>query len=139
MLFFLQNSTIQNALRTVDVPYIEPERCRLISDYGTLILDGMICAGYFSGKLDACQGDSGGPLVCENRLVGVVSWGISCAKPLKPGVYTNVRHYKQWILQQYKRYNVTVLPSFSSASHPMQLMLLHYFLLSIVILMMTKY
>ena len=43
------------------------------------------------------QGDSGGPLVCNNYFEGIVSWGISCANPYFPGVYTKVRNYVKWI------------------------------------------
>lgn len=57
--------------------------CRL--SYGTQILKGMICAGYVMGGVDACQGDSGGPLICQDKLVGVVSWGTGCAQPGFPG------------------------------------------------------
>ena len=66
------------------------------------ILDGMICAGFEQGRIDTCQGDSGGPLVRSTRqrfeLAGVVSWGEDCAKPKRPGIYTDTFHYLDWIL-----------------------------------------
>ena len=43
-----------------------------------------------------------GPLVKKgtNELVGVVSWGsLPCAGEEKPGVYTNVANYYNWINQ----------------------------------------
>ena len=49
------------------------------------------------GGSDACYGDSGGGLVCDNVLVGVVSFGKSCALADYPGVYTEVQHYAAWI------------------------------------------
>lgn len=56
----------------------------------------MLCAAGVNSAgqvIDACQGDSGGPLVAGDgpaaRLVGVVSWGESCASRY-PGVYTRV-------------------------------------------------
>lgn len=51
------------------------------------------------------QGDSGGPFVCEDsisrtprwRLCGIVSWGTGCALAQKPGVYTKVSDFREWI------------------------------------------
>ncbi|XP_073070514.1 serine protease 29-like isoform X1 [Manis javanica] len=67
-----------------------------------IIQDDMLCAG--SEGRDSCYGDSGGPLVCRVKgawqLVGVVSWGNSCAQSGFPGVYARVPTYVPWIRRQ---------------------------------------
>ena len=55
--------------------------------------------------LDTCQGDSGGPLITEveNKkqiLVGVTSFGISCALPSLPGIYTKISGIQPWLNKQ---------------------------------------
>merc|ERR1719339_775746 len=70
-------------------------------EYGFLMREDMLCAGE-EGK-DSCSGDSGGPLVCplgeaeSPVLAGVTSWGQGCGRPGKPGVYTEVSYFYDWI------------------------------------------
>lgn len=88
-------------LRQGKVLLLSHDVCQDKDYYGSLITGNMFCAGRPDWSQDACEGDSGGPLVCEvaNRLylVGIVSWGEGCAKEFRPGVYTTVVNYNQWI------------------------------------------
>lgn len=84
------------------VAYIESDFCQKAYDVQHLVVDeSMFCAGFEGvGGTDSCQGDSGGPIVANNVQYGVVSWGLNCADPLYPGVYTSVAHARKWIFEQ---------------------------------------
>nr|XP_020855463.1 transmembrane protease serine 11E-like isoform X2 [Phascolarctos cinereus] len=91
-----------NRLQQVKVNIIDTKTCNEPQAYNNAITPGMICAGYLEGGKDACQGDSGGPMVSSNSrdiwyLYGIVSWGDECAEPNKPGVYTRVTAFRNWI------------------------------------------
>nr|XP_005556541.2 coagulation factor XI isoform X2 [Macaca fascicularis] len=94
---------IQNTLQKAKIPLVTNDECQ--KRYrGHKITHKMICAGYREGGKDACKGDSGGPLSCKHNevwhLVGITSWGEGCAQRERPGVYTNVLEYVDWILEK---------------------------------------
>uniref|UniRef100_A0A6J0V2N5 Serine protease 56 n=1 Tax=Pogona vitticeps TaxID=103695 RepID=A0A6J0V2N5_9SAUR len=74
-----------------------------------LFTNAMFCAGYLSGGIDSCQGDSGGPLTCWDPLSeryvlhGITSWGDGCGERGKPGVYTRVATFTDWIQKQMEK------------------------------------
>jgi secreted trypsin-like serine protease len=82
----------QRYLLHATVPFVDDATCA--NAYSDLDAAGEICAGLMdTGGVDTCQGDSGGPMVSEVAPgqyveVGIVSWGEGCARPGKPGVYT---------------------------------------------------
>ncbi|XP_077303190.1 serine protease 33-like [Lithobates pipiens] len=91
-------------LQEVMVPLIDLNTCQAMQESAgstSHIQYDQICAGYKDGGKDSCQGDSGGPLVCKVQgiwyQVGVVSWGMGCAEPNFPGVYTLVTAHQAWI------------------------------------------
>jgi len=84
-------------LQTVNVFTITNPQCEVHYTKNGEVTDAMLCAKSYSGG-DACYGDSGGPFVNDNdELIGVVSWGKSCAKSQWPGVYARISSAINWI------------------------------------------
>uniref|UniRef100_A0A6I8RK46 Peptidase S1 domain-containing protein n=1 Tax=Xenopus tropicalis TaxID=8364 RepID=A0A6I8RK46_XENTR len=110
-----------NTLQELAVPLIDNQQCNTLlqtpSSTGQsssfVILNDMLCAGYIDGSKDSCQGDSGGPLVCTQNsrwyLVGAVSFGEGCGQPNRPGVYTRLTTYYDWILSYAPEVSANIL------------------------------
>lgn len=97
-------------LMQVGVPTVNSNQlARMYAPQGIRIdPKAMLGAGYAQGGKDSCQGDSGGPLVMQGpagyKLQGITSFGVGCARPGLPGVYTRVSNYIPWIHQQIQAY-----------------------------------
>lgn len=89
-----------SSLQEAGVRLIPQDACQKPDVYGNYVTADMICAG-LNSCVDACQGDSGGPLACARDdvsfLYGIISWGDGCGRTNKPGVYTRVMNYMDWI------------------------------------------
>ena len=97
----MQWSDVQSSkLMEVELPLVGEQACREAYPDAT-IDDRTLCAGMRRGREYSCQGDGGGPLVVRDDdtwvQAGIVSWGVSCAKPGKYGVYTRVGAFADWI------------------------------------------
>ncbi len=125
-------AALSNQLREAYVPRVADSTCGQGDYYGSEFDPAtMVCAGFDAGGVDTCQGDSGGPLAAstqtpppssENdpsqwRLVGVTSWGIGCALPKKPGVYSRVAApgIRNWILGTPSQFQLDVTTAGSGA------------------------
>lgn len=90
-------------LMEAKVELFSEKRCKKDEEYVKRLTENMFCAGSPSWERDACQGDSGGPLLCQVNdrmfLFGVISWGKGCADENRPGVYTKITNYNNWIAQ----------------------------------------
>ncbi|MGE0026684.1 MAG: trypsin-like serine protease [Thermoleophilia bacterium] len=85
------------ALAEAAVTIFPSSRCALALGHA-FTRGATLCAGSMTGGVDSCSGDSGGPLRDgSGTLVGIVSWGVGCARPGFPGVYTRVGALTSWI------------------------------------------
>ncbi|XP_072391809.1 uncharacterized protein Np [Diabrotica undecimpunctata] len=102
-----EDGPLPSVLQEVSVPVINNTVCESMyraAGYIEHIPHIFICAGWRRGGFDSCEGDSGGPMVIQRQdnrflLAGVISWGIGCAEPNQPGVYTRISEFRDWINQ----------------------------------------
>ncbi|KAG5893955.1 hypothetical protein JTB14_027703 [Gonioctena quinquepunctata] len=92
--FYGKENPFSMYLREVTVPVISRDDCQKAYSVSQ-ITERTICAGA-DGK-DYCKQDAGGAAVVDGKVVGIASWGEGCGDPKKPGVYTNVASFREWI------------------------------------------
>jgi secreted trypsin-like serine protease len=89
----------ERRLHYATVPTIPDQECATAYRKAgvELVRDESICAG--RRGVDTCQGDSGGPMVGRDRRgrwvqIGIVSWGLGCARDGYFGVYTQISTFR---------------------------------------------
>ncbi|XP_055913486.1 trypsin delta-like [Eupeodes corollae] len=85
------DGNLASVLQAATLEFLTNDKCASPQyGYGRSIMKSMICAD--GPSKDSCQGDSGGPLSIPrtNIQIGVVSWGLGCAKRGFPGIYCDL-------------------------------------------------
>jgi secreted trypsin-like serine protease len=100
-----------NLLLEADVGIVADSSCQSAYALNAPPMDPntMVCAA--AAGRDTCQGDSGGPLMVPGGpggpwvLVGITSWGVGCARPEFPGVYTRLGapDLNAWVMARHPR------------------------------------
>ncbi|MDR6325168.1 S1 family serine peptidase [Actinoplanes couchii] len=100
----------ERRLHYATVPAIPDKQCAAAyRKFGVkLVEDESICAGRHG--VDTCQGDSGGPMVGRDRSgrwtqIGIVSWGLGCARDGYFGVYTQIAKFRAEIEEATSRFS----------------------------------
>jgi secreted trypsin-like serine protease len=105
-LLFADDPFTSDTLQQVKVEFISRTICNGTDWYNGDVTTNQFCAGLAQGGKDSCQGDSGGPILVNDsgtvKQAGIVSWGIGCAEEKKPGVYTRIANYNNWIADHIK-------------------------------------
>ncbi|KAH0626347.1 hypothetical protein JD844_001283 [Phrynosoma platyrhinos] len=97
-----------SSLGGVEVKLLGPKTCNCVynktSEHGQEIpiTPEMLCATPYRWNM-RCEEGIGDPLVCNHNgvwfLAGISSFGKGCGTVVRPGVYTAVSAYEEWIMQ----------------------------------------
>lgn len=60
-----------------------------------------LCAGTPGVGVGGCFDDAGGPLMCDGKQCGIFVYGNCGEDENKPGVYTNVSYFMDWITENW--------------------------------------
>jgi len=87
-------------LKELDLIFVDHDTC-YDQNFGKVDEESMMCTAGINDDEGDCSGDSGGPLIDANGYsVGVVSWGIGCANPGLPNVYSRTSAAYDWVQEQ---------------------------------------
>lgn len=86
---------VPTLLQTINLVTLSNADCKAKSSNPGNVDVGHVCTLTKTGE-GACNGDSGGPLVYDGKVVGVVNFGVPCARGYPDG-YARVSYYHDWV------------------------------------------
>ncbi|XP_063706293.1 serine protease 1-like [Culicoides brevitarsis] len=93
-----KHSDHTETIKITSVKFVKSKTCNNTAPFTGKVQIGMFCAASQSKTMSVCTGDSGAALMCEDKVVGLVSWGLeTCGKHNQPTVYTDVGFHYDWI------------------------------------------
>ncbi|MEJ2756312.1 MAG: trypsin-like serine protease, partial [Gammaproteobacteria bacterium] len=96
------DTTLSTTLKSAQVRLQAQGTCQSVYPDNPAVSSNIrFCAGQPEGGVDACAGDSGGPLLIPTAQgpmqLGIVSFGVGCARPALYGVYTRLSQFSDWL------------------------------------------
>ncbi|XP_014476472.1 PREDICTED: trypsin-like [Dinoponera quadriceps] len=82
-------------LKAVTLKTINHQECQPLHEKN--LTDNEFCTVPESSTGDNCKGDSGNAVIYEGKLVGLTTFGISCANPQIPDVHTSISEMHEYI------------------------------------------
>ncbi|KAM4706649.1 ovochymase-2-like [Discoglossus pictus] len=107
------NSAISSAQFQLPIPIMSQDICSQPKFWWSQVTSSMICAGFESQEKlkSTCKSGAGGALICKSvtdsnwEVHGIASFGPSnCLVDRKPPVFTRVSAYKDWIVDEIKKF-----------------------------------
>ncbi|MFH1330732.1 MAG: trypsin-like serine protease, partial [Actinomycetota bacterium] len=96
----LEADRLPRTLQQASVSLLSDAECTRVHGAG-FTAGSMVCAGDPAGGAGACSGDRGAPLFVEGpggpTQVGIAGWGVGCALPGLPALYTRVSALAPWV------------------------------------------
>ncbi|XP_053699308.1 kallikrein-10-like [Sabethes cyaneus] len=91
--------------RFLPITVNDRDLCNQPANHAGRVRETMICAGNVGASTGAapCNGNLGTGLYCNRQLVGILSFGVNCGNANNPPVFTQVRNYDRWIVQQFNQ------------------------------------